>query len=527
MTYGDNSARAVRFQPRTGTIGPQDIIKRGQAAEEELYGGQGPTTPKLPQDMQIIQGITDDVRKQWSALEDFAQTMWKNYRIDVTKPDTRNELSMKAHDQYQQGLSGVMYTADALKQGHERLGKYNEAFLQGHGYLRQDPNTTALGLESPQDSFVNTQQDPRATQFNQYLAGGQETQGASGRANQLIQKKGLDPLQDQIDEARASGQEGLAQNLEAKKSQFAPAFYDPETFAPRAPKGGLDRDQAKNLYDQITNYKIGILNNDKGMIGTIKNTFPGILDIRPVNTGNKSGAYITRKAGDKTVTSFVDFSEADLTQGNEALFYMLQTANPNKFKVDPNEFMPYLQHTKYTGFTPSKNNLSFDDLAMKFKHLNSMDDSVEKLKNGKSITVSEKDKQGFIDTLDKLAIKGDLKMPDGTDIINIEWKGGGFKNAIKGLFGAGDTPKVVIDLASSEEPLVLDPSDPNDQEQFKQILEMNSQDLIDPAIWEKSKTPYINSQMINPEKGSNVDVNKQGQARSIVEQFEALKKQKK
>lgn len=517
MAYGSNKARAVRFQNNSGRLSPQTLIDRGLAAEEELYGGPGPSVQGPPEDMQMIQGVTDDIYKQWMSVKDFANTMWQNYRIDVTKPDTRNELAIKAHDLYNQAMGGLMYTGDALKQSNKQLGKYQEAFLAGHGYLQKDPQRNLAAFQAPEEMFLNTQLNPQAQQYNQYLAGGQETQaGTRSAEGKLNQARGTyDP---RIEQAQAEGRPGMAANLQQDQSQFGHAFYDPKTWRPYAPKTGPSN--TKMVYDQLTNYKIGLLNNDPGVIGTIKSNFPSILDIRPVNTGYKQGAYVTRKAGDKTVTSFISFGADDPTQGIEPLFYMLNDANPTKFQVNPNEFVPYMQQTTYEGMTPSQNAPEFDEMKMLFESFKSGGDVEKTLENGKNIVVTSDQKQEFVDRLDKLAVSGTLRMPNGESIVNVE-----IKDA-KGFGWGSGGDLIMIDTKGEEEPILLDPNSPDDMRMFEQILEINSGSLISRERWDTGKTNYINSNKIQPDKGDNVNIDTQSQARSIVEQFEANKKKK-
>lgn len=514
MAYGDSRARAARFNQAPRQYGAQDLINQGLQAEEELYGGKGPSVPGLPEDMQIISGVTQDVQKQWSDIENFANAMWANYRIDVTRPDVRNPLAVKAHDLYQQSIASLQYSGDVLKQSNKTLAQDRQAQREGKGMILQDPNQNIYGYETPEDSrFVNTEIDPAAMYANQAYAKSYDTKSAKAQA-----QAGIDRTKQQIVDRYT--QMGAPNRAGVVAQQFQGPVYEQPQFNPNTGRGAANKDP-KPIYDQITNYRIGILNNDKGVIGAMKSSFPGVVDVRPVNTGYKQGAYITRKVGDKTVTSFIDLSEQDPTQGIEPLFYLLNDANPAKFRVDPNAFVPYMQQNKYQGFTQSQNSPEYDEMTLLFQNLKESGDSDVDLGGGQVITLPGEAKEKFVERLDKLAISGDLRMPDGEPIINVEM-------IDAPGWGTGDMLR--IETAGSDEPLVFDPNNAEDLARFQEILDMNSSYLISPESWEKSRTPYINSGKIQPgDAGAagTVNVDTQAQARSILEMYEKSKKQPK
>jgi hypothetical protein len=148
-------------------------------------------------------------------------------------------------------------------------------------------------------------------------------------------------------------------------------------------------------------------------------------------------------------------------------------------------------------------------------------DSDVDLGGGQVITLPGEAKEKFVERLDKLAISGDLRMPDGEPIINVE---------MIDAPGWGTGDMLSIETAGSEEPLVFDPNNAEDLARFQEILDMNSSYLISPESWEKSRTPYINSGKIQPgDAGAagTVNVDTQAQARSILEMYEKSKKQPK
>jgi hypothetical protein len=516
MAYGESKARAARFNNRQSATGASDIIQRGLAAEEELYGGGGPQVPQLPEGMQIISGVTQDVQKQWAAVEDFANQMWANYRINVTRPDTRNPMAVKAHDLYQQAIAGLQYAGDVLKQSNATLAEDRKAVREGRGMILQDPTQNIYGYDTPEDTrFVNTELDPLAQQANAAYAKSYDTKSATQAAQKAITG------QEQAAVSRLQ-QMGAPNRAAIVQQQFQGPVYEQPQFNPNT---GSRKPPVnpKPIYDQLTNYRIGILNNDPGVLGSIKSTFPGVLDVRPVNREGKQGAFITRKAGDKTVTSFIDLSANDPTQGIEPLFYLLNDANPSKFQVNPNDFVPYMQGAQFQNFTPPQTTPEVNEMNMIFKNLNTKSDSEVTLGNGQTIVFDKDTKKGMIDRLDKLAIAGDLKMPDGEPIINVEWRDA------KG-WGTGEVLVIETPSSPEDEPIVFDPNDPEDQRRFGDIIDANSSILVSPEAWQKSKTPYVNTGEIKPgEEGrtGTVNADTQSQARSIVEMYEKSKQNKK
>jgi hypothetical protein len=182
-----------------------------------------------------------------------------------------------------------------------------------------------------------------------------------------------------------------------------------------------------------------------------------------------------------------------------------------------------MQGAQFQNFTPPQTTPEVNEMNMIFKNLNTKSDSEVTLGNGQTIVFDKDTKKGMIDRLDKLAIAGDLKMPDGEPIINVEWRDA------KG-WGTGEVLVIETPSSPEDEPIVFDPNDPEDQRRFGDIIDANSSILVSPEAWQKSKTPYVNTGEIKPgEEGrtGTVNADTQSQARSIVEMYEKSKQNKK
>ena len=511
MAYGENSAQAVRFNNSPATNNAQSLITRGLDAEKELYGGEGPSVPQMPDGMQQISGVTEHIMNQWNAVGDFAKTMWANYRIDVTRPDMSNPLAVKAHDLFQQHIASLQYAGDKLKQSNKLLGEDRQAVRQGTGMILQNPNQGVYGDNLTEDQrFVNTEIDPRAMYSNQAYAKSYDTKGATNDANSQVSAN-QKAATNQLEEAGAPNRAAIV------GQQFNKGIHEQPQFNPNTGRVTQPKDP-KPIYDQVTNYRTGILNNDTGVIGDMKSLL-GALDVRPVNTTNKKGAYVTEKIDGKIVTSFLDLGASNPSQGYQNLFYKINNAAPAKFRVDPNNFVPYLEQQTIKNEGVSQNDPEHTEFTSIFKSFTSKEGNVD-LGDGRNIYINDDTKSKFVEKLDKLAIQSKLRMDDGKAILNVEMTD-------KKGWGTGDI--LQIDIAGQEEPLLLDPDSPEDMQTFQNIIDMNSSYLVSPETWKKSSNPSINSSKIEPgDAGAKkvTDLDADAQARSLLELYKASKKPK-
>jgi hypothetical protein len=153
--------------PAMPGAGPQDFITQGKAAEAELYGGQAQyEMPAAPSELEQIDGITEDAYKKWGDLKSFAQTMWQNYKIDVSRPDMRNQMSVKAHQAYKKGLADVQYTLDTLKEGRKTQVADQQAMRLGQVTMNQDRPEGPSNTIAPEQRMTNTQLHPMVSELN-------------------------------------------------------------------------------------------------------------------------------------------------------------------------------------------------------------------------------------------------------------------------------------------------------------------------------------------------------------------------
>src|SRR5690606_7357063 len=167
MTHGYQSPYAFRLPQTPVQPGPQDLITRGQQAEAELYGGQPQSyVPDAPSELEFVDGVTEDAYKKWGDLKSFAQTMWHNYRIDVSRPDMRDPVSVRANQAYKKGLADVQYTLDMLKQGRKTQMLDEAAAREGRVTLQSREDGMPSNMVDAQDRFVSTAIHPIVQQQN-------------------------------------------------------------------------------------------------------------------------------------------------------------------------------------------------------------------------------------------------------------------------------------------------------------------------------------------------------------------------
>ena len=86
--YGYLSAKTFDF-PLPQQQGPMEQpLLQGQPSEPEV---------QAPEGLQYHRDVTKSVYDKYYKLKSYASAMWKNYGIDVTKPDLTNDFSIKAN----------------------------------------------------------------------------------------------------------------------------------------------------------------------------------------------------------------------------------------------------------------------------------------------------------------------------------------------------------------------------------------------------------------------------------------------
>lgn len=494
--------RAVRFQQTPQSVSPKDIISRGLDAEQELYGGAGPSMMDLPEDMQMIDGVTDRIYEDVAQVNNFANTMWANYRIDVTKPDLRNPLAMRANQQYLKMLSGLKYASNALQQSNKVLALDRQAEREGKGVIMADPQTQLYGSVAEGDRFVNTEIDPIAQQSNYAYAKMTDDPTAArkmqGAVNQNIQEA-------------TSLYEGLGRSKRAEvvKQQFQGPTYerdvrlDEEYWRNRQGQAN----DAKDVLNELEQIRTGLINRDPNAQAKLK-AIPGVLNVVPINTGKKVGANITFNEGGNAKTVYVSFLPGDAQFGGRStLNDILQRLNPGKAKLPSSVIVPYFEEFAKQDSDLQDPNIAaaFDNLLARAKTLYST--STTKV-DDKTVVTSE-EKELILNTLDEAAMMNQLVTPEGRPIVEV--------SRSRNIVGS---KKLILTLDDGSE-LEIDPK--TQSKYLESLFEANSNVLLPIVSSQKDMYPAIEkvgevskAQNFKSTTGTDLDA----EAKSIVDAFE-------
>jgi hypothetical protein len=108
---------------------------------------------KQLEDLENVEGMTQDYYTKWINLKSYAKTMWNEMGIDVTSPDLENEDSIRANKIYMKAVADVRNQGNRLKEGKNVEDKMEELQAQGEQLMRIND---APGRETRYSDFTNT-----------------------------------------------------------------------------------------------------------------------------------------------------------------------------------------------------------------------------------------------------------------------------------------------------------------------------------------------------------------------------------
>lgn len=492
--YGASQASNFKFSPVNPTVGAGDIIKRGLAAEEELYGGPGPQVQALPENLAQIDGLTEELMNQWSEAKQFADTMWHNYRIDVTKPDVRNPLAVKAAQAFMKATAGIQYGGQKLKDYNSRLGKTDTAIAEGEGLYVRDPRQQYY--EDPNDYFASTKLQNAVIQGNQYNANKYETKEGYEQA--------LDPqvahrnfLLDQAAKAEAKGDLGQAEyfRIQASGVRDPKRERDWQRDIPRG--GGNTTPDPRTIFDEATNIRIGISRGDKSMYDRLRFSNPNISSVTPV-TGNNPGAIIRYKDGSKPLRINLN----DPLGGYDVIMDILQSNDPSSLRVTSNQLLPWIQQVMGSDGSTIQPNKAVAAEMQAYTELfkSAYTDGNTNVENGVTITAGQK-KEKFR-RLSQIASINGLEDPNGGRMIKkLEWKKNAEGRWVVQLYESNKDGDLV-------ESLELDPEDSTSIDYFNRLIEENEDKIAKNQNKQENKNQYKNAGEVGTQKKANKsDVN--------------------
>ena len=203
---------------------------QGPPAQDQIAG-----TGAFPSGLENVKGITRDVYKKWAMLQNYAQTMWENHRINVVNPDFGNPAAMEAHDLFTQAMADTHYTVDALKNSE----KLRQAILP---QTLADPNQQFVkkpGEETTAASVKNMGATDRITVMNQLAQQVHRTESGKLATNTRLEGMTTE-IEKELQEAIASGDGQLA---DAKQQELENAqMLRVAEVTPFAPQRDYGRD---------------------------------------------------------------------------------------------------------------------------------------------------------------------------------------------------------------------------------------------------------------------------------------------
>lgn len=426
MATGFTSPNSFRFQPNSQAVSPRDIITRGLSAEQELYGGPGPTTPNLPEDIANIEGVTSEIMDQWGEAKNFADMMWHNYRIDVTKPDARNPLAVQAAQAFSKQMAALQYSGLKLKQYNELVGKAQAAVIEGKGEMLQDPSQGYY--THPGQFFASNRIDPMVTEANKYnvkISHDKSTVGALNKEQERVIKD----LTQRYQAALERGDIGTAQEYKRDIEAMQKSVYQvDDALQLEAYKNRQGADQTRGVIDEVIAMRAGLADGSKNDIARITMALKrmGYSDAVVTARGFDGVRGIRIQTSEKAEPLDIKFDPNDTSTGGglKNLFDLLSMLEDPKYRIPSNQMAEYLadpanaskglEMESPKGYNLAKDNMEVI-LSMKSKKDTEAGLGAEK--------ITAEDKQQMFNMLDDLSRAGKLRGRDNEILGRILWEG--------------------------------------------------------------------------------------------------------
>lgn len=181
----------------TGRVSSRGRSPYTRARGRTTKAPDAPEFPEIGEGLYNLEGVTEEYFQKYNDLRSYAQSMWRDYGIDVTSPNYDSPEAMRASLTFQKAIADLQYTADNLKNEQELFkqtqGKVDSAYLEGEGYYRQgfDPSQSRPSDRTVADQFQTTV-TPEVSEFNDNIGGGKydvyggSFQGAMKEYNRLL-----------------------------------------------------------------------------------------------------------------------------------------------------------------------------------------------------------------------------------------------------------------------------------------------------------------------------------------------------
>lgn len=192
----------------------QDPTRSQQRTSYEQNNPKGPGALEIgdvSKGLQMVDGVTEDFYTDLSNLKSFVGTMYRNYNIDVTKPDLTNPDAVKAHQLYLKASSSIMNRANSLKNSQRMLEGFFADRMSGRAQIAKDVKIgqDLFGNQIDQVYSRNTSElDAINRDFSRGDLTGSNYDESLARYNELQEQLALD-----IEEAGRNGDLGEAERL--------------------------------------------------------------------------------------------------------------------------------------------------------------------------------------------------------------------------------------------------------------------------------------------------------------------------
>jgi len=192
---GQSAAKTFLLPQRSGGGDPN------QLGIDQFGTGQGPQVPSPVDNLVASEELTTGYFEKFGQLQSFAQGMWHNFAIDVTKPDFSNPDAVKAHTLYRKALADLQYQGVEL----QNIQKRNAANFQMQGTdpdfrqlartdvdaprpedILDDRLTTNIGIQDRVKTVISTNVKTFDTQKQVDAADGRIKEMRSELSNELV-----------------------------------------------------------------------------------------------------------------------------------------------------------------------------------------------------------------------------------------------------------------------------------------------------------------------------------------------------
>ena len=282
---------------------PQEqVTPAGYGQPQSPEVGNVPEGPQIhpflenPQEgLQYTDKLTREYYDKYMGIRSFVDNAWRNYGIDVTKPDMSKEGAMDLHRLYQKAVADVMYTGDILKNSQTQLGKMNQGQIDGKIRMNQGVRTSSapVSTRDPREMYTSTAD-------SNILAGAKQRAAQPARNTAEFQRRmdaweqGINDIEQRIEQEPDNAQYWESQ-LEAMMQAKPGREFNSAELAWQRPQKGDDDSSATPFVSMVERLKDVKNFSADGIepIGVDPETGNAMLGINAFS-GNKLGTYSDR-----------------------------------------------------------------------------------------------------------------------------------------------------------------------------------------------------------------------------------------